>query len=172
MIKEQRESIREVKYLNVVCIAPNGEKMEMVTRDVNEKGVALSIMKKYHNMKINDKVQLEFKNKTELNVVTGKVLKVLEHMIFVEFFENQRTAERLIGEFIVKCSLPNMKNLIMHTRDFSQNGLFVNFNKEFHELKENDEITIELFLPQDLTQKQKCRIVRIEDVGIALEFIK
>lgn len=171
MINEKREHIREIKYLNVVCRTLSGEVMEITTRNVSESAIALSILKKYHNLQVGEKVEVKIKDHSTPNFIAGEVLRVLDHMIVIKFYEKQRLAERLKGQFMAKCTLPE-KDIILHTRDFSDTGVFILFDKKLHKLKLNEEIDVELFLPEDFLRTQKCQIVRIENDGIALKFIK
>lgn len=171
MISEKRKSPRSVKYIDVVCTTASGERMTLKTRDLSDKGLALSIMRKYHSFNINDKIQLEINDSSQKEVLSGKVIRVLDHVVVVEIEKSKRKAERIIGEFVIKTSLSEMPNLILHTKNYSSNGIFVILDERFHKLKIKDEIKIEMFLPDDLSKKQLCKIVRIEDLGIALEFI-
>ena len=77
----------------------------------------------------------------------------------------------LIGEIVVTCSLQDMPNLIMHTKNYSETGIFVNFDHRFHDVKIGEQIKVQMFLPNEIARKQNCQIVRVEESGIALTFI-
>lgn len=161
---------QDSSYVDVVCLSPSKQVIQSVTQNVYKEGLVLIIMQRDHDLKKDDIVDLKLKTINNGNSVLGKIKNILSSLVIIEFVEEQRDITRNKGEYVIKCSLPDMDGLILHTQNYSQGGLFFLLNKSFHKLSLGDELKIEMFLPGELNKKQICEVVRIEDNGVALSF--